>query len=183
MKQDAGYSPPSLEWHGLTIGTQHYYTPLLHPLCQATNSVSTAWPTASLAMYLPIYVRDPVVVVQVWWLNGATVSGNLDAGIYTETGTQLYHTGSTVQAVVNAPQVVVIPGGLQLWPGRYWYGTSFDNTTATIFCWTNPTVPMQMMFGMQQQASAFPLPTTATFAHAANIFIPHVALEMSTLSF
>ena len=45
-------------------------------LSSNTTPGSVAWPTANLAIYFPFYVQAPGYVQQLWWVNGATATGN-----------------------------------------------------------------------------------------------------------
>jgi len=179
------FQQATLDWHPFCIGSHEVFSSELHALGGQVVAASAAWPTANLAMYLPLYIRAPIVAKQIWWVNGTAVSGNVDMGIYSETGsTKLYSTGTTVQSGTSVPQATTISNnGLVLPPGRYWFGLAVDNTTATIFRWTNDADigNLQKFFGMQQQASAFVLPASTTFAAAVNAFVPLLGIALTTI--
>jgi hypothetical protein len=140
--------------------------------------VSSAWPTASLAMFVPIALSEAVTVVKMAWLNGATVSGNVDVGIYDASGNRLVSIGSTAQAGVTNSQVVDIADTL-LNAGRYYLALAVDNITGTMRMTVPDTLGTVKAMGMLQMAAAFPLPLTATFAAAANTRVPQIWASQS----
>jgi hypothetical protein len=172
---------PSIETFSESVA--HDFPAEIHNFTGGVNPASTAWPTANLAMLVPCYVRARVLLQRLWWINGATVSGNADIGIYTEGGAKLFTAGSTAQTPISTPQSVSA-GALLLTPGRYWMALVFDNTTSTCYRWTNAAgaSSVQKLIGMQQMAAAFPLPSTITFATAANAFVPFIGRYYSTLT-
>src|SRR6202162_5774411 len=71
--------------------------------------VSTAWGTANLSIAVPFIAAKPLDVSRLLVYNGATVSGNIDIGIYSDSttaGNLIISAGSTVQAGVNAIQQI-----------------------------------------------------------------------------
>jgi hypothetical protein len=138
-----------------------------------TTAGTSAWPSANLAVFAPVVVRRRVVVSAMAWWNGSGVSGNLDAGIYDRNRALLGHTGSTAQAGASALQSAAISGGpITLNPGLYYLALACDNITSPLPR-ASLSIPLLQACGYQQMASAFPLPSTATFANptAVNAFI------------
>lgn len=129
---------------------------------------SAVWPTANLAFYVPILVRDITTIFGYWWYNGATVSGNVDCGIYDFTHTQLGHTGSTVQAGTSTVQSVAAGASFSIQPGLYYLALAMDNVTGTMFRSGTLGTLAPRVTGVAQQATAFPLPASATFQAAGN---------------
>lgn len=135
-------------------------------------SSATGWPNASLAMYVPIVVRDQITVYQLGWLNGSSVAGNIDAGIYDRTLARLVSAGSTAQSGTSAIQLVDI-ADTTLAPGVYYLAMSADSTSTNLMG-TGGGLPAAnyRTCGVAQQASALPLPSTATFAAMAQTRVP-----------
>lgn len=128
---------------------------------------STVAPGALLALYYPVLVPRAITVYQAAWLNGATVAGNVDVGVYDEAGNRMVSTGSTLMAGASVPQTVDIADTL-LSPGLYYMAFVSDSATATF---QRGFVPSQLAraCGMRQQTlGAMPLPQTATFAANAS---------------
>lgn len=137
---------------------------------------SAVWPSGSLAIYIPFAVVVPITITQLFWHNGATASGNVDMGIYDAAGTKLTSTGSTAQGTVSVLQLVNITD-IVIGPGCFYFALAMDNTTGTMFRTTlGALLELQRGLGMAQQASAFALPATATFAALANNYAPACGL-------
>ena len=110
--------------------------------------------------------------------NGSTASGNIDVGIYDLGGAKLVSIGSTAQAGTSAYQVFDITD-TTLYPGQYYMAVAMDGTTGTLVRWS-PGAQECRNLAMQQMASAFPLPATATFASVASSYIPWVFASRRT---
>ena len=143
---------------------------------QGFTTLTTVWPTANLAFYMNFVLEIPVTVYQISWENGATLSGNLDVGIYNDAGTRLVSKGSTAQAGVSVRQVADITD-TALVPGYYHMAMVFDNAAATVRCSTL-SLRCTRVAAVQQQATAFVLPATATFAAHAQNFTPWLCLHL-----
>lgn len=140
------------------------------------STASAAYPTASLAIFVPFVLAKPILVKKLWCYNGTAVSGNVDVGIYDEQGTRLCSSGSTAQAGTSTLQEFNITDTV-IGPGLFYLAIALDNTTGTLFRGTVTTVALLKQLGMFQQASAFALPATATFATVANDYIPVFGLS------
>lgn len=127
---------------------------------------SATYPSANLAIFYPVRVTRAFTVAQLFVLNGATVSGNIDVGIYDSAGTRLVSSGSTAQSGTNAVQAFNIADTL-LAAGWYYLAVAMDNITGTLQRNTAGSFVMTASLGIGQQASAFPLPATATIIRAA----------------
>lgn len=138
---------------------------------------SGAYIAANRALYFPFRVAEPYTSAKIWWMNGATASGNVDAGIYTFEGARLGSTGSTAQGTISVPQAVALV--VTLYPGiPYLFAIAMDNITGTVWR-ALPAQPLvTRALGFYQQATAFPLPTpTATFASNISQFVPLMGLS------
>ncbi len=140
----------------------------------ASGWASTAWPSANRAYYYPVVVAVPVVVTKLFVANGATASGNLDVGLYTVDGTRLLSTGSTAQAGTAAIQAVDVTDTL-IGAGLYYLALSHSNTVGT-YMRVSLNANLKRLHGVMQQASALPLPATATFATAAGSYLAPVGM-------
>ncbi len=138
---------------------------------------SAVWASASRAIYIPFRISKPIAVVNLYCFNGAVVNGNIDLGIYDVAGTRIVSTGSTAQAVINSLQAVAITSTV-IGPGMFYMAIALDGTVGTIF--TSRAVgaiPHRIAMGMAQQAAAFPLPATATFATITDNSLPVAGLS------
>jgi hypothetical protein len=140
------------------------------------NPASFAWTTASNAIFVPFTLNLPVTVTRLFTLNGATVSGNIDMGVYTQDGARMSSFGATTQqANINGPQFVT-PTAFTIGAGRYYFGISIPNTAGTLFRTSVTVVRLQEM-GVCNMAAAHPLPATATFATATATYLPWIGIE------
>ena len=136
---------------------------------------STAYPAISRAIFIPFRLIAPTRITQLWLYNGATVSGNLDLGIYDAGGVSLGSIGSTAQAGVSVMQIVSLAAAIRLGVGLFYTAISIDNTTATVYQGGLAAalgIARSKIVGMAQQASVFPLPATATFATITSTYLP-----------
>jgi hypothetical protein len=134
---------------------------------------SAAWPSANLAFYWPFVLSSGVTVYQLAWMVGGTQNGNIDIGIYTKEGARILSIGSTAMGAINVLQVIDI-ADTPLGPGEYHLAGACDSATGTVQR-VAPGFATARMTGILQQASAFPLPATATFAAAANAIMAGIA--------
>lgn len=141
---------------------------------------SGTWPVSNRAIYVPF--RCPALVVaRLWWLNGPTVSGSADLGIFDPSGVKLCSTGSVAQASGNTIQSTDITD-YQLDAGLYYFGLALNNTTGTIFRYSLGSAFMLPFVGIAEQAGAnVPLPAVATFATATGTAIPLCGLALGTV--
>jgi hypothetical protein len=140
---------------------------------------SAVYPTANLAIYVPFSLGVPITAVQMFIYNGATVSGNVDVGLYAADGTRLVSMGSTAQAGTSVLQAFDITD-TPLGPGNYYLACAVDNTTATLFRLA-PTARQIAGLGCFTQVTAFPLPAVATFATYASAYLPVFGLSTRTV--
>lgn len=150
-------------------------------VAQAGSGVpaSAVWIAANRAVFIPFRLTDSITVVKMFMLNGATVSGNIDVGIYDALGTRLVSKGSTAQAGINAIQEFDITD-TRLGPGLFYMASAMDNATGTVLRKSVNGIILRTA-GLFQMASAFPLPATATFAANSGSFLPTVGLTIRSL--
>lgn len=143
---------------------------------------SATYPTANLAILIPFNLPRDATIVKLWANNGATLSGNIDVGIYDDAFAKIVSIGSTVQAgTANQLQEFDITDTTMI-AGRYYLVVALDNTTATLMRFT-PTVASSQLrqMGCAQMAAAFPLPATITPAIITNFYLPLIGLSLRTL--
>lgn len=126
-----------------------------------SGSASTVW-TQNMLVFIPLITTTPLLVSQFYWLNGATVDGNSDAGIYTEDGaTKLISTGSTLNAGTSAIQAANVSDTLLPANRRLWLALGCDSATHT-YNLANPVISALDFIGNKEQLSGWSsgLPTT-----------------------
>lgn len=142
----------------------------------AVTPASAVWPAANRAIFVPFVLPERVTVRQLLCVNGGTVSGNVDVGIYNSDLSLLISSGSTAQAGVNSTQTFDVTDTV-LQPGFFYLAMAANNILATNQRWA-PFGTQQGAFGVAQQASAFPLPASATLASVTSSYIPYIGLSL-----
>lgn len=123
------------------------------------SNTATTW-TANRAVYLPIAVTRPVTVIDMH-IVVSTQNGNVDAGIYNWAGTRLVSNGGVACGAAGVQTITIADTALS--PG--WYFMAFASSSSTaVFKGNNLATVAARVSGAQQQSSAYPLPSTATFA-------------------
>jgi hypothetical protein len=143
------------------------------------NATSNAYISANLAIYVPFVISSRIIATQMFTVNGATAGNNIDVGIYTADGTRLVSIGSTAQSGTATIQAFNITD-TELGPGLYYMAIAMNGTTGTLYS-SLPTARALRAMGCFNQATAFALPATATFASVANAYIP--VFGLTTRSF
>jgi hypothetical protein len=135
---------------------------------------SGTYPTADLAIYIPVRVVVSVTVLKIH-IGTGTASGNLDVGLYSSTGSRLVSSGTT--AITGTGQTVDVTD-TSIGRGLYYIAITVDNTTATFARYAPGSVPTPGFGVLVQQLSASgTLPTTATWTNAFVLsFVPYLAL-------
>lgn len=135
------------------------------------------WPSANLAIYVGFAIPFPFKVKSVFWANGTTVTGNADVGVYSfGSTTRLFNLGATARAGASDIQPVNLGTPFLLGPGSYYMALT-NTTTGSFFRWTFGTLSDARMTGLYQQATANPLPATATLAALTSAYWPLFGLS------
>lgn len=156
-------------------GSRHSVGPDLASYGATISGVT--W-TASRAFYCPIRLTRAITVAQLAMYNGATVSGNVDIGIYNSAGTRQVSAGSTAHSGASALQVFDVTN-TTIGPGLFYLAFAISNVTGTVFGYTGDAPRFRLM-GCYGEASAMPLPATATFSTTMDGSLPLIGLSTST---
>lgn len=116
--------------------------------------------TANVAYYFPFRLPMAATLRRIGWMNGDTVAGNVDAGVYRWDLTRLTSTGSTAMSGTAAPQSVDITD-VSMPAGRYYMAIAVSDATAQLREISGIAQELAAL-GCFMQASALPLPSTAT---------------------
>jgi hypothetical protein len=138
----------------------------------------TAWPAANRALYVPFVLDVPALISKMGWENGATVNGNVDVGVLDAAGRKVASSGSVAQAGASVYQAVSLLAAVWLDPGQYWLAMASSSATGT-FRNMPLTAAYAQACGVQQQATALPLPSVATFANPASSYVPLIDLALT----
>jgi hypothetical protein len=148
-----------------------------------TSPASAVWPgAANSAQFVPFTVTEPFPVTKLFWLNGVTVVGNVDAGVYTLSGTRLFSTGGVSAGAAQVPQSFTLPSRQMLSPGSYYMGLAVTSITHTLYrIFPTSWAAQADLTGMKQATDAYPLPDTVTFV-APLPFIPIIGIANGWIS-
>jgi hypothetical protein len=141
----------------------------------SSSPVSATFESANRALYFPISVPTVCVAKRMWWAN-VSASYNVDAGIYRDNGykpgARLASTGSTAQGTATEVQFADITDTV-LTPGPYWLAFTCSSTSATFLRSSPNFSTVADAFYRFEEASALPLPATATPAESSgtNIYL------------
>lgn len=143
----------------------------------ATGFASAAYPAANRALFFPFRLYLPFTATRMFSFTGATVAGtnHIDFGIYTLNGNLIVSTGSTLLVGANTVQAVAFAAATPLNPGTYYMAIATDGTDT--FFRKSVNAQIERIIGKYQQAAAFPLPATATFATPASAYVPIVGIS------
>jgi hypothetical protein len=130
----------------------------------SSSSTSAIGGTANRALFAPVTLEHPYEITRMFWVNGGTVSGTIDIGIYTSSGIRIWSSGVVTQAVINSVQSVSVGATpIKIMPGLYYFAFSKSNATGTYVRVISGGVAEASLFGVLMQENAHPLPATATF--------------------
>lgn len=157
-----------------TVATLPGFAPGWHAShgCSFTQAAGTGanWPSANAAIYVPFRVTASTTVRRIWW-GGSNTTGNVDVGIFNSSGTKLVSTGATANA---SGFNIVDVADTTLSAGAYWIGVSASSASSGIYRGTIGVVRLAAQ-GIKQEASAHPLPATATLTTATTYdYLPAV---------
>lgn len=144
----------------------------------ATSGVIGVGTISNTIVYaMPFLVWEPYTVKAVGVLNGATVNGNWDVGVYSSDGATKYvSSGATAQSGASAAQIATVTS-TTLAPGRYWMAMGVSSATGTYGRWAlavNYTQASGLM--TQTVVSGAALPATLTLATSTATVVPFFAL-------
>jgi predicted phage gp36 major capsid-like protein len=177
LKVSAGMAPRN----GLsTAGKESHLHGHMVTCANHQGGVAT-WPSANLAIYVPVMVVEPVTVVQLACVVGTTAAGNIDLGIYDDAGNRLVSSGSTAIGGTGTIQNVDVTD-TPLLPGVHYFAMNCSTTTTATFNRTNMSAVDLRACGVRQQAvGAVALPNPATFAVHAQAYAPFVIAMTRTV--
>lgn len=144
------------------------------PMLGPTSFASAVWPAANLGIYVPVPVYGPTLITRLFWVNGTAVgNGTADAALYDEAGTLIVKTVPATTAGASVIQSVDVPDTM-IGAGTFYLALSMQSGSDSAFRATYGVAEVLRLFGLAQEASAHPLPLTATFAAMATAYIPLV---------
>lgn len=149
---------------GLLAGHSHSIETMRHAWVppQAAPTAG-AWPAANLAIYVPVAVRQRVIVRSIWFSSASTGTGNYDIGLYDSGGTRI--ASSTAQSKpASAIEVVYDITDTTIGPGTYYMALVISNNSDTVYRYA-PSAPIALAYGaLSESLGSTALPATASWA-------------------
>lgn len=152
----------------------------LGALFQLSSAASQVWPAANRTIHIPFNVESPFLIKVFFWANGGSVTGNVDAGIYSGGGTLITSTGSTAQAGTNTVQSVTLGTPVLLQPGQHYMALVCSSGSAQMVQNISMTLRYLSAFGITSQDTALPLPATMTPTTVTTAFYPVFGISSVT---
>lgn len=172
-----------MELRGFAPGAgRHFHTQLIsirslesiggHLKPMSSGATTGAYPAANLAIYVPVWFSDPFTIEEVFWENGTGASaGNVDVGLYDAAGTRLTSLGATARGAASVTiTTTTFTAYTVTQPGLYYMAFSHSATNNIFAC--QPAAGLCEAMGVCEQATAHPLPATATMTRTARAYIP-----------
>src|SRR5262245_48928726 len=144
-------------------------------------AASSAWPAASVAIYVPFYINETVTVYEAGVGAGATAGGNFEIGVYNEAGTKQVSSGSVARtlSVWNTAGLT----DTDLVPGWYYMAMVADGTN-NYGGTTSFAAGICEAIGICEQTSVTTgsMPSTATLSRTTRALVPGVALSVRSVA-
>ena len=145
------------------------------------DPAGAVWPSANRAIYTPFEIDQAVSVTAMYFEIVLAGAGNAEIGIYNSAGVKQGASSGAI-STNTAGIKTYTPGTLiALARGRYFLGIATDGVLAQFrrYQGAGAVANVRAMAGLKQQAAAYPLPATATFADAASNYVPFGALALA----
>jgi hypothetical protein len=134
-------------------------------------ALTAAWPSANLAIYVPLRIPCRVLVLKLWFASFNTGTGNVDMGLYDVSGAAVISATNAAKGATTQEQVFDVTD-TPVGPGLYYIALASDSGTDT-FVYDSSAAPMPAANGIRVEASAYPLPATATWSVSQTLaFVP-----------
>jgi hypothetical protein len=144
----------------------------------AAAPATAVYSAANRAHFIPLYIPRTVVVHRMWVLNGTSVSGTIDMGIYSETGTKIVSKGGgDNQTGANAIQFLDITD-TELARGTYYMAISMSNNVGHVLRIQPGIADLLKAYGIAIMDTAHALPATATLADPTSSYVPMFGIAL-----
>lgn len=151
---------------------------MLAPFDGSVANSTAVFPSANRALYIPIHMPVAFKIARFWVSNGSNATGNVDVGLSDESGDKLISTGSTARSGASTIQYIGVTDA-SFGPGTYYLDIALDTTAGSLQRLAASSISQPRVGGMFQEDSAFPLPSTATFAAIAANYAPYFGFSQS----
>lgn len=143
-----------------------------------TSAASRAWTAgANGTIFIPLPILDrPRTYATAFWLNGITIAGNIDVGVYTIAGTvatKVAATAATLQATASVMQTVALAVTLQAGV-QYYLAMGASAATSTHWASSGGGGTTTKSLGCYQATTGHPMSggATITVASGSGMTVP-----------
>lgn len=153
----------------------------------AAASGASPWSDAANSlMAFPFVIEAETTFYKGMWVNGASVGGNSEVGLWDENFNKITTTGSVGGSGASVPQAAALASTVTMPPGLYYAGMAHSaTTTGQVFRWSVATIgiALWMSMGCWKQAGITlgSLGATATPADLTNVAFPIFGLITRTV--
>jgi len=176
--------PQPTGWNFLNLSTDDFFAQEEYAIGN-TAAVSTAWPTAGLALYIPFYVAAPGLAQGIFWQNGTAVAGNVECALYDEYGNKIATSGVIAASGTSAPQATAFGSPVMLTTGRYYMALMASSGTQTFLAWSTSAAATnvnRMLGVLEQTGLSSGVPATWTPVTSARSLLPICGVSFTSLA-
>lgn len=153
-------------------------------ISESATAPASATSIANEAVYVPFIVTTPATFTRGFWLTGTLPDGVTTAqvGIYDTAQVRLASTAATAMSGASVIQSAAFTASVALLPGVYYMAFVNNAADANGITGYSASVSRGRTAGYYRQASAAPLPATATFATWASTLIPYFGVATTSFA-
>ena len=172
------YSPPAT--NGILTTTTIRSLDTMGYVPGSSVIVSTAYPLANLAIYVPFSVSEPVTAYEGWVVTGTVAGGNFDIGIYSAAGVRLTSSGATARTASDVNNTTTMTN-YDLKPGLYYYMAFAADATSNYFA-AAQVAGLYEVHGVLESTSSYVLPSGPTLSRTTRAYMPWFGLNLYTVA-
>ena len=146
---------------------------VLPSLLVAAPNGGTNWAEVNRVIYVPLLLTHPFSLVRFWWANGTTLSGQIEVGLYSASGTRLATTGSIGGGVAAGTQSAAPTAGtIVLAPGFYRLAVTVNQINRRLLKFSSTVQNFRKLNVYEELTGGFGLPATATLGTNLSAWVP-----------
>lgn len=145
------------------------------------NFASTTWPANNYGLFLPLRLDESITALKLGVAVGSVASGNVDLGIYDESGTLIVAKGYTAfsASFLGVTQILDITD-TRLGPGRFFLAIVCSSTGSRVRCASMGAVQAALSGVKEVTGLSSGLPSSVTYAVTTSSLLPWIGLSITT---
>ncbi len=153
----------------------------------AAASGASPWSdAANCLLAFPFVIESPTTFYKGMWVNGGSVGGNSEVGLWDASFNKIVTTGSIAGSGASVPQSTALSSTVTMPPGLYYAGMAHDaTTTGQLIRWSVATIGIALFQGLgcwrQSGITLGSLGATATPGDLTNVAFPVFGLITRTV--